>query len=132
MRGVKKADSPAIKGFQIYHNFIRPHMGLKGRTPAEAAGIKVEGENEWPTIIRTRPRKVQCEGLSEQASKIQAMAGLSRQAANVDVASLSSLLLVLVYFLIFYWFYSILKRMEKTLLEIKQLLEKQTRTTADA
>jgi len=60
------------------------------------------------------------------------MAGLSRQAANVDVASLSSLLLVLVYFLIFYWFYSILKRMEKTLLEIKQLLEKQTRTTADA
>lgn len=37
MRGVKKPDSPAIKGLRIYHNF-RSHIVLKGKTPAEAAG----------------------------------------------------------------------------------------------
>ena len=47
------------------------------------------------------------------------MAGLSRQAAGFDVNSL----ITLFYVLIFYWFYRILNRMEKTLLEIKQLLE---------
>jgi len=52
MRGVKKANSPAIKGFQIYHNFFRPHMGLKGKTPAKAAGIRIEGENPWVTVIQ--------------------------------------------------------------------------------
>jgi hypothetical protein len=40
-------DSPIIKGFQIYHNFIRPHEGLDGDTPADRAGIKVEGEDKW-------------------------------------------------------------------------------------
>jgi hypothetical protein len=45
-------DSPIIKGFQIYHNFVRPHMALNGDTPAERAGIKVEGENKWMTIIQ--------------------------------------------------------------------------------
>jgi hypothetical protein len=29
---------------QIYYYFIRPHMGLKGKTPAEMAGIGVKGE----------------------------------------------------------------------------------------
>ena len=52
MRGLKKPDSPAIKGLQIYHNFFRPHMGLKGKTPAEAAGIRIEGENPWVTVIQ--------------------------------------------------------------------------------
>jgi len=41
-----------LKGYQIYHNFIRPHMGLNGQTPSEAAGIKVEGENKRLTIIQ--------------------------------------------------------------------------------
>ncbi len=51
MRGLKTMDSPIIKGFQLYHNFIRPHEGLDGDTPADRAGIKVEGENKWATII---------------------------------------------------------------------------------
>ena len=37
--------------------------------------------------------------------------------------SLITLFWTLFYVLIFYWFYRILNRMEKTLLEIKQLLE---------
>lgn len=52
MRGLKREDSPALKGFQIYHNYFRPHMGLGGKTPAEAAGIKIEGENPWVTAIQ--------------------------------------------------------------------------------
>ena len=27
-------------------------MALKGKTPAEAAGITVEGENKWLTLIQ--------------------------------------------------------------------------------
>ncbi len=52
MRGLKRMDSPIIKGFQIYHNFIRPHQGLRGDTPAERCGIKVEGEDKWFTLIQ--------------------------------------------------------------------------------
>jgi hypothetical protein len=37
---------------KIYHNFIRPHEGLNGETPAEKAGIKVEGHNKWLTLIQ--------------------------------------------------------------------------------
>jgi hypothetical protein len=52
VRGVKKIDSPLIGGYQIYHNYVRPHMALDGRTPAEAAGIRVRGENKWLTLIQ--------------------------------------------------------------------------------
>jgi putative transposase len=52
MRGLKNLDSPILKGIEVFHNYIRPHMGLDGKTPAEAAGIKVEGENRWLTIIQ--------------------------------------------------------------------------------
>ncbi len=52
MRGLKRMDTPILKGTQIYHNFIKPHQGLQGRTPAEAAGIKVEGEDKWKTLIQ--------------------------------------------------------------------------------
>lgn len=37
---------------EIYHNFVRPHEGLDGATPAEKAGIKVDGENRWITLIQ--------------------------------------------------------------------------------
>ena len=33
------------------YNFIRPHMDLGGRMPAEAAGIKITGHDKWMTII---------------------------------------------------------------------------------
>lgn len=52
VRGVKKADSPLISGYRIYHNFVRPHEGLDGETPADRAGVKVEGRNKWLTLIQ--------------------------------------------------------------------------------
>jgi transposase-like protein len=52
VRGVKKSDSPLIAGYQIYHNYVRPHMALDGKTPADLAGIDVQGENKWLTLIQ--------------------------------------------------------------------------------
>ena len=47
-----KDDSPLIDGYQLYHNYIRPHMGLDGKTPAEKCGVKIEGDNKWLTLIQ--------------------------------------------------------------------------------
>ncbi len=52
MRGLKKTDTPIISGYQIYHNYMRPHEALDGKTPAEVAGIKVEGQDKWLTLIQ--------------------------------------------------------------------------------
>ncbi|MHB1867925.1 MAG: DDE-type integrase/transposase/recombinase [Nitrososphaerales archaeon] len=53
IRGVKSVQSPIFKGAQIFHNYIRPHMSLEGqKTPAELAGIKVEGSDKWKTLIQ--------------------------------------------------------------------------------
>ena len=51
-RGLKKDESPLIDGYQLYHNYIRPHMALDGKTPSEACGITVSGENKWKTLIQ--------------------------------------------------------------------------------
>ncbi len=52
-RGLKKDDSGLIDGLRIYHNFMRPHLGLPDRmTPSEAAGIQIEGTNKWMTLIQ--------------------------------------------------------------------------------
>jgi transposase-like protein len=56
-RNLKKDDTPILTGMQIFHNYVRPHMALKGRTPAEVAGIKVEGDNKWITLIQNASRK---------------------------------------------------------------------------
>jgi putative transposase len=52
MRGLKTNGTAILQGYQLYHNFIREHQGLKGKTPAEACGIKVEGKNKWKTLIQ--------------------------------------------------------------------------------
>lgn len=56
-RNLKKTDTPILVGMQIYHNYVRPHMALKGRTPADLAGIRVKGENKWLTIIQNASKK---------------------------------------------------------------------------
>ena len=52
MRGLKSTETPIISGYQIFHNFIREHQALDGKTPAEACGITVEGDNKWITLIQ--------------------------------------------------------------------------------
>ena len=52
MRGVKKMDDIVLKGYQQYHNYFREHEGLVGKTPAEVAGIRIEGNYKWITVIQ--------------------------------------------------------------------------------
>jgi len=39
-------------------------MALKGRTPSEAAGNKIEGENKWLTLIQEASKKNDASGLA--------------------------------------------------------------------
>jgi transposase-like protein len=57
MRGLKTVDTPILTGYQLFHNYIRTHEGLNGKTPAEACGIKIEGKNKWITIIQNASMK---------------------------------------------------------------------------
>lgn len=45
IRGLKRNDIPILKGNQIYHNYIRPHEALDGKTPADVCGIQIQGNN---------------------------------------------------------------------------------------
>jgi hypothetical protein len=57
VRGVKKSDSPLLTGYQIYHNYVRPHMALDGKTPSDKAGIEVKGKDKWMTLIQNASRQ---------------------------------------------------------------------------
>jgi len=57
MRGLKTKETPILTGYQIFHNYIRPHEGLDGKTPAEACGIQIEGKNKWLTLIQNASKK---------------------------------------------------------------------------
>ena len=50
VRGIKKCESPLFKLLIVHHNFIKPHLGLGGMTPAKAAGITIKGP-PWRTLI---------------------------------------------------------------------------------
>jgi len=62
MRTLERTDTPILTGMQIYHNFVRPHEALNGRTPSETAGITVEGKDKWLTIIQNARRKQEQRG----------------------------------------------------------------------
>ncbi len=52
MRGLKKDESAdkILKGYVVNYNFVRPHLSLKGKTPAQEAGIG-EGLDSWLSLI---------------------------------------------------------------------------------
>jgi putative transposase len=52
MRGLKTKDTAILQGIQLFHNYIRPHEALNGKTPSEACGITIEGKNKWKTLIQ--------------------------------------------------------------------------------
>ncbi len=49
---MKVDDAPTTPMNQIYYNFVRPHQALKGKTPAEAAGVGISGENKWDGLLK--------------------------------------------------------------------------------
>ena len=57
MRGLKTKETPILAGYQIFHNYIRGHEALDGKTPSEACGITVEGKNKWLTLIQNASKE---------------------------------------------------------------------------
>jgi hypothetical protein len=68
VRGVKKSDSPPLGGYRSYHNYVRPHIGLNGKTPAEVAGIIVEGNDKWLTIIQNAKKRKEEQNASQTST----------------------------------------------------------------
>lgn len=55
MRGLDSENSAQtiVDGMRIYYNFIRPHMALNGKTPAQQAKLNLKlGQNKWLSLIR--------------------------------------------------------------------------------
>jgi hypothetical protein len=57
MRTLERPDTAILAGMQIYHNYIRPHEALDGKTHAEKAGIEVKGKDKWLTLIQNASSK---------------------------------------------------------------------------
>jgi len=53
LRGLKKPETARkfIEGFLIHYNYFRPHISLKGKTPARKAGI-ILSVNDWLDVVR--------------------------------------------------------------------------------
>jgi len=51
--GLLKGLRVLMDDLKIYYNFIRPHMSLNGKTPAEKANVKTRlGQNKWLGLIK--------------------------------------------------------------------------------
>ncbi len=45
-RGWKTMETPLAEGNRIQYNFVKPHMALEGKTPAQQARLQPKGWNE--------------------------------------------------------------------------------------
>jgi len=52
MRGLKIENTPVVEGHRLYYNFIKPHESLGGKTPSEEAGITIDGDNKWLSLMK--------------------------------------------------------------------------------
>ena len=60
MRGLDHDESAQryADGFKTYYNYIRPHMALGNKTPAEKANINLHlGQNRWDSLIKQSARE---------------------------------------------------------------------------
>ena len=54
MRGLDDMETAQtmMDGLRIHYNFIRPHMSLDGKTPAQKAKIDVDSKQNWLSLIK--------------------------------------------------------------------------------
>jgi hypothetical protein len=57
MRGLKAKDAEILQGYQLYHNYVRPHLALNGKIPAEACGIEIQEKDRWMTLIQNASKQ---------------------------------------------------------------------------
>ncbi len=51
--GNPKSAEKILEGHRVYYNFIKPHMALNGKTPAEMAGLDLNlGNDKWLDLIK--------------------------------------------------------------------------------
>ncbi len=58
-RGWKSMDTPLAEGARIHYNFVKPHQALEGQTPAQVAGIGMNGRNKWMELLKSSFREAQ-------------------------------------------------------------------------
>lgn len=52
IRGLKKEETPILKGQRIFYNYIRPHQSLAGATPSQIACIDLQlSRNRWLDLL---------------------------------------------------------------------------------
>ena len=57
MRGLKTMNTPILPGYRLFHNYIKPHEALKGKTPTEVAGIEIV-EDKCKTLIENATNRI--------------------------------------------------------------------------
>lgn len=53
-RGWKTVETPPAEGQRIQYNFVKPHMALEGKTPAQVNGLQVKG---WEELLEQAIRE---------------------------------------------------------------------------
>jgi len=51
-RGWKSMKTKIAEGQRIHYNFVKPHAALQGQTPADAAGVGIQGDNKWLAMLK--------------------------------------------------------------------------------
>jgi transposase-like protein len=52
-RGWKSMKTPLAEGQRIQYNFVKPHMALENQTPAEVAGVGINANNKWMSLLES-------------------------------------------------------------------------------
>ena len=50
-RGWKSYDTSIAEGKRIHYNFVKPHMALEGKTPAEKCGVRIKTKNKLLSLL---------------------------------------------------------------------------------
>lgn len=59
-RGWKSFKTPIAEGQRIQYNFVKPHMALENQTPAQVAGIGLQGKDKWMELLRASLARSGC------------------------------------------------------------------------